>query len=46
MAVMHYVATVGIDVDQDRYEPGDTVPAAVVKHAPWLLEQGWVEAVK
>ena len=36
-----YVAVVGIDAD-DRYEPGDDVPATLVKKAPWLLEQGKV----
>ena len=43
-----FKAMVGISDDADgaRYEPGEAVPAAVVKRAPWLLEQGHVVDTK
>ena len=34
------------DTDGARYEPGDAVPAALVKRAPWLLDQGIVVDTK
>jgi hypothetical protein len=45
---LSYVAKVGINYPdgkggEKRVEPGEPVPVAVVKNAPWLLEQGLVE---
>lgn len=37
------VAVVGLTVGDDRYEPGDSVPAALIAEHPWLAERGKVE---
>lgn len=41
-----YVAVIGVNWTDSkgarRAEPGEPVPAAVVKRSPWLLEQGVV----
>lgn len=47
MAVI-YVAVVGVNwtdsKGEHRAEPGEQVPASVIKRSPWLLEQGAVRA--
>ena len=40
-----YTAVVGVNVGDDRYEPGDTVELSAAD-AKWLLECGAVEEVE
>ena len=43
-----YIAVVGVNwtdsKGEHRAEPGEPVPASVIKRSPWLLEQGAVRA--